>query len=1272
MRIELITEIAGKKAIGLSGIKALADKGDATALNLLGEWLIMGFECSPDSSYAVSCFEKAARMGNTQAMLNLGICYIEGHGVKKDFYAAERWIRAADELGDPEAKQVCEELYLTTIGDHKASIRALVDYLYTKFPKGDVYHDEKAIKKEIIDCFILESAGKTEEEIEQLKGKVTENDIAAYESMNDIYLNSNDEASTKIAPAEYCSFLETQVGERDRLDLIQILKVLYYLSGKKNKSLQSEICVLAEECADQGLCKEPLSWWEKAQYDVPDYLIGKIDTPLFSHCLELIQASLHKIEEDELSALYASKCTSRTELAAERSNIKRSSLYCTEIRDSWIAKFTAKICELEEAELSQRLKSINGAYDLLVSLHNDLSTGTYEPETKKKWLSKIKEEAIAAQERALASLCSKLSTMSYEDLKNTYQFIRQKFTFSADVQKKYLLLVEQPIDTFEISKLEKLCEKIDDLSSTQYSDLLQTIEGLNFKASNTKKYIDSISDKLKNAMVLESCEVEKLESYDLDQLNDRVRAIHFSTLSPDIKKSLSQRVTQYIDLIYDCKDKATLHLLDQCEPSQIVNLSLFDLRALKDAIDRHQRLEADRKAELLAQITQRITVVSFQEDIARAGTDYDSLMDLLNKVDGKKLPDDARIQFRTILISKVLEAQKIALKTLTTFGEQDQHSHIIKRIERARHYSYDTSLRDEAIAKINLKRDEIEIKTLDDMCSNLANKTYEELDELAKKVKKLGFKKENTSSYLNNIEDRKCAIEFDKLAVLCTASNLTDSRFSLHDCEDLYANLNNLSETTLPVAPYLERVDALLKIKKAHNDAILELYLGDIPTIRDYVATVVKGEPSSLFIFGNKLDSSATHWKKRLLSIEKPVFIYDSKSTQDPLKYGVCITNMHVYIAESDTAVHTIRIETIQDIKPAKIFDTISIITNTGKYSFSAFSGYEGRVMQTNILVRIINHLVPIYKQKLQEYRDLDAVYAKAYADCFQAHPIPTEKPAMKKEETEETSADSAASSVESKEQLNKENSNPSISPAQLSIPEMVSACGMLIQKHMLSSRFLAYGTPEYTKKIDKAKQAYAYTQGDEIAFFMEDPTLFGSAKEGFVVTNRSIYIKLGSTNGKVSLERIKAVFVTYNASYKMFKLCLQVDGLDTTNGDLYITTFSSIDLARHMGPFWCEVFTLLGYSVVDTTQVDLFDSLTVNSTNAQHSVPVSTTTASTSPASQPGSSMWMCTCGTTNKGKFCVKCGSKKESGTPLWTCSCGNLNKGKFCSKCGSPRKE
>ena len=59
-------------------------------------------------------------------------------------------------------------------------------------------------------------------------------------------------------------------------------------------------------------------------------------------------------------------------------------------------------------------------------------------------------------------------------------------------------------------------------------------------------------------------------------------------------------------------------------------------------------------------------------------------------------------------------------------------------------------------------------------------------------------------------------------------------------------------------------------------------------------------------------------------------------------------------------------------------------------------------------------------------------------------------------------------------------------------------------------------------------------------------------------------------------------------------------------------------------------------------------------------------TSAQPQTASEGG---WTCSCGTVNKGKFCIECGKPKPA-QQGWTCSCGTINKGKFCMECGKPK--
>ncbi len=59
-------------------------------------------------------------------------------------------------------------------------------------------------------------------------------------------------------------------------------------------------------------------------------------------------------------------------------------------------------------------------------------------------------------------------------------------------------------------------------------------------------------------------------------------------------------------------------------------------------------------------------------------------------------------------------------------------------------------------------------------------------------------------------------------------------------------------------------------------------------------------------------------------------------------------------------------------------------------------------------------------------------------------------------------------------------------------------------------------------------------------------------------------------------------------------------------------------------------------------------------------------------PAQPAPSDTWVCTCGATNPGKFCMECGAKKPEGPPRCA-SCGHQVEGaalpKFCPECGAP---
>ncbi len=63
---------------------------------------------------------------------------------------------------------------------------------------------------------------------------------------------------------------------------------------------------------------------------------------------------------------------------------------------------------------------------------------------------------------------------------------------------------------------------------------------------------------------------------------------------------------------------------------------------------------------------------------------------------------------------------------------------------------------------------------------------------------------------------------------------------------------------------------------------------------------------------------------------------------------------------------------------------------------------------------------------------------------------------------------------------------------------------------------------------------------------------------------------------------------------------------------------------------------------------------------------------AQQAPQSAPEADTWVCACGATNPGKFCMECGAKKPEG-PARCASCGHQPQTqtppKFCPECGTP---
>src|SRR4051812_21673675 len=84
-------------------LKPLAEKGDAAAQADLGICFINGDGVKKDLQEAIKWFRNAADQGNPAGQQNLGMCYYQGEGVPKNLAEAAKWFRKAAGAGDPNA-----------------------------------------------------------------------------------------------------------------------------------------------------------------------------------------------------------------------------------------------------------------------------------------------------------------------------------------------------------------------------------------------------------------------------------------------------------------------------------------------------------------------------------------------------------------------------------------------------------------------------------------------------------------------------------------------------------------------------------------------------------------------------------------------------------------------------------------------------------------------------------------------------------------------------------------------------------------------------------------------------------------------------------------------------------------------------------------------------------------------------------------------------------------------------------------------------------------
>ncbi len=172
-----------------------------------------------------------------------------------------------------------------------------------------------------------------------------------------------------------------------------------------------------------------------------------------------------------------------------------------------------------------------------------------------------------------------------------------------------------------------------------------------------------------------------------------------------------------------------------------------------------------------------------------------------------------------------------------------------------------------------------------------------------------------------------------------------------------------------------------------------------------------------------------------------------------------------------------------------------------------------------------------------------------------------------------------------------------------------------------------------FAKKLNNVSAIYgAKDINKNTVLFLFDATLFGSGKDGFVVSEEYFCFRNMLSNANmIAIKNIKKI---------------SNDNTNTIINDKYTVETNMCGIGAK------EVVNILTFCICNLLKLNLTN--TTNEINTQG---------------------WKCSCGNINdiNTKFCGECGSKKAEEPQDWICSnCNTKNpaNSKFCGECGTPK--
>ena len=390
---------------------------------------------------------------------------------------------------------------------------------------------EQALLDEELTDMCADIDDMAQEELDKLREAVNDQDKKYSDNLREKYLEkiTHRECELKNSElAEKCKYIFSM--EQDELD--ELKEIL--LSDKYDEEITTVYLKKVTEREDElraaeldKLCENIDKMDADALNKLRDDILGNDDyTAISESYIERIDVCLENLKYAEFNKMLETVNDMDSEALAEF-RAKMESEH-EELGDELFEKSMAKAAERENAIEIEKLDAIVAdidSFDIASTLAaiNEIRAGSYKPENKEEYISRLDEKAEELYLAALDALVENIEACDKAGLLELKKSINN-YDCPAEYKTEYIHKVEKHITDLAEKEVREICGDINSLSIKKCHDAMIKIRALSLSEDIKNQYLDSIE-----AHIMSLREAEQRDF--IDYLKKKIKELNVSTVN---------------------------------------------------------------------------------------------------------------------------------------------------------------------------------------------------------------------------------------------------------------------------------------------------------------------------------------------------------------------------------------------------------------------------------------------------------------------------------------------------------------------------------------------------------------------------------------------------------------------------------------------------------------------------------------------------------------------------------------------------------------------